>query len=154
MAWLVILSLFATACAPEGGSAEVTASATNETTPTTSTASQTPPTATTSLPATTTTTIATTTTDTQPDTDDVIDITIEGDSITGGGRQSIELGSEATITITSDRSDEAHLHGYDLSAELQPGVPATLTFMASIPGIFELELEDDGNLIAEIEVAP
>ena len=62
--------------------------------------------------------------------------------------------SEATIPLTWERSDEAHLHGYDLSAELQPGVPATLTFTASIPGIFELELEDDGTLIAEIEVAP
>lgn len=151
IAWLVMLSLFATACAPEGGSVEVTTSATTQSVPTTSTTSQTSPTTTTSPPATTTTRTAPTTTDSVGD---VIDIMIEGDSIIGGGRQSVKLGSETTITITSDRPDEAHLHGYDLSAELNPGVPATLTFTASIPGIFELELEDEGTLIAEIEVAP
>lgn len=158
IASLVTLSLLVAACTADGGSAGGTTSTTTETTPTTSTTSQTLSTTTTTLLATTTTTIATTTTTVATTTtdrvDDAIDITIEGDSIIGGGRQSIELGSEATITITSDRSDEAHLHGYDLSADLQPGIPAALTFTASIPGIFELELEDEGTLLAEIEVAP
>ena len=47
-----------------------------------------------------------------------------------------------------------HLHGYDLMADVAPGAPATIRFTADVPGIFEVELEDRGLHIAELEVRP
>ena len=47
-----------------------------------------------------------------------------------------------------------HLHGYDLSADVAPGSPATIQFTADVPGRFEIELEDLGVQIAELEVRP
>ena len=47
-----------------------------------------------------------------------------------------------------------HLHGYDLMADVGPGKPATIRFTATAPGRFEIELEDRGLQIAELEVRP
>jgi hypothetical protein len=47
-----------------------------------------------------------------------------------------------------------HLHGYDVFADVAPGKAARLVFVASIPGRFEVELEDRGLQIADIEVRP
>lgn len=65
----------------------------------------------------------------------------------------IPLGAEATVRVVADIADEAHLHGYDLFVDLEPGVPAEIVFVADIPGVFELELEGSGLLLAEIEVS-
>jgi heme/copper-type cytochrome/quinol oxidase subunit 2 len=62
-------------------------------------------------------------------------------------------GDRVTVHVTSDGvSDEVHLHGYDLSLDVAPGAPATITFEADIPGRFEIELEDAGTPIGELEV--
>jgi hypothetical protein len=47
-----------------------------------------------------------------------------------------------------------HLHGYDVMVDVAPGKPARLRFKATIPGRFEVELEDRGLHIAELEVRP
>ena len=46
------------------------------------------------------------------------------------------------------------MHGYDLMADVAPGKPATIRFTANTPGLFEIELEDLGLQIAELEVRP
>ena len=72
-----------------------------------------------------------------------------------GGLQHIQasLGERLTIRVRSDVADEVHLHGYDLSKRVAPDAPATFTFTADIPGVFELELEGRGMLLARLEVA-
>ena len=65
-----------------------------------------------------------------------------------------EVGSDVVVTVTSDVADEVHLHGYDLSADVAPGAPATIRFEANAPGRFEIELENTGVQIAELEVRP
>lgn len=72
-----------------------------------------------------------------------------------GGVQEIELGAgeRAEILVTSsDTTEEVHLHGYDLSADLAPGEPAKLAFEADIEGVFEVELEESVTPIAEVTV--
>jgi hypothetical protein len=64
------------------------------------------------------------------------------------------LGDEVRITIRSDQVDEAHLHGYDIHADVGPDSPAVIEFVAGIPGIFEIEFESNGVLIAELRVDP
>ena len=76
--------------------------------------------------------------------------------ITAGGpieRGKIKVGRKVVITATATVSDEVHFHGYDLSADVAPGKPAVIEFDATIPGQFEIELEDRGQLIAVLEVS-
>jgi len=48
------------------------------------------------------------------------------------GRVAVPLGSTITLEVTSDTTDEVHLHGYDVSVPVAPGAPASLTFTADI----------------------
>ncbi len=66
----------------------------------------------------------------------------------------MKQGREVLIVTTADVSDEIHLHGYDLSADVAPGSPARIRFEATIPGRFEVELENRGVQIADLSVTP
>jgi heme/copper-type cytochrome/quinol oxidase subunit 2 len=57
-----------------------------------------------------------------------------------------------SIRVTSDVADEVHLHGYDKKVDVAPGAPATLTFTADIPGIFEVELESRSIKLIDLVV--
>ena len=61
-------------------------------------------------------------------------------------------GDHVKITITSNASDEAHLHGIDKEVELEPGKPATIEFDADEQGAYELELHHAGTTIGTVEV--
>lgn len=83
----------------------------------------------------------------------LIDITIKGGKITPKpGVVSMPLGEKVTIQVTSDVAEELHLHGYDESVELVPGETGKVTFTADIPGVFEAELEESGDLLFELKV--
>ena len=83
-----------------------------------------------------------------------IDVSFVGGEVTGDtGRIDVPVGETVTVTITSDVADEAHLHGYDVRVDVVPGTPATLTFEATIPGIYELELENLGKQLLSVQVA-
>lgn len=81
-----------------------------------------------------------------------IGVAYAGGEVTIEGELEIRQGADVIITITSDVADEAHLHGYDIYAELAPGEPSTIEFAATRQGIFELELEDARLPLLEIEV--
>ncbi len=72
---------------------------------------------------------------------------------TEADRVKASIGDTVEIIVTSDVSEEVHLHGYDIVADLEPGVAKTLRFTADIPGIFEVEMENSGTLIFELEVS-
>jgi hypothetical protein len=82
----------------------------------------------------------------------VIEVTVTGNDIQGGGRKQVEKGQPVTIRVTSDRADEIHVHGYDLKADLEAGVPGELTFTPNAAGVFEVELEERGLHLLELEV--
>nr|WP_246324586.1 hypothetical protein [Petropleomorpha daqingensis] len=81
-----------------------------------------------------------------------IEVTYAGGAITGGGRIPVELGSPVTLRVTSDVADEVHVHGYDLMQDVTPDAPATVTFDATIPGVFEVELEGLGQQLLTLQV--
>ena len=84
-----------------------------------------------------------------------VDVVVVGGQPQGGiVRESVDLDSAVVLTVTSDVADEVHVHGYDLMADVAPGAPATIRFTADAPGRFEIELEDTGVQIAELEVRP
>jgi len=67
-------------------------------------------------------------------------------------RESVKKGDRVVLVVTSDVADEVHLHGYDVSRDVGAGGTARLPFKATIPGRFEVELEDRGVQIADITV--
>lgn len=70
----------------------------------------------------------------------------------GEPRVVVERGEEVELVVTSDAADEVHLHGYDLKADVTPDAAAVIRFVANLPGIYEVELEDAGLLLVELEV--
>ena len=56
--------------------------------------------------------------------------------------------------VVSARPEEVHIHGYDIKQELEPGKVETVSFKATITGIFEIELEGSGTLLAQLKVVP
>lgn len=74
--------------------------------------------------------------------------------VSGPGTFEVRQGEAVDIQITSDTPDEAHLHGYDLHAKLQPGIAAHLRFTADKSGRFELELHRKHQTIGALEVYP
>ena len=87
--------------------------------------------------------------------DGVIELTISGGTVVGGvRRETVKQGSQVTLRVTSDVADELHVHTYDLKVDLVPGRSADLTFLAKVPGVFEVELEGRDKKVLELEVRP
>jgi heme/copper-type cytochrome/quinol oxidase subunit 2 len=56
--------------------------------------------------------------------------------------------------VISDTADEVHVHGYDLKQDVPAGGETQLEFEATIEGRFEVELENAGTQIANLDVTP
>jgi FtsP/CotA-like multicopper oxidase with cupredoxin domain len=63
-------------------------------------------------------------------------------------------GDTVRFRVTSDVPEEVHVHGYDIAKDLEPGKVTTVSFPASITGIFEIEYEHASKQIAELRVDP
>ena len=59
-----------------------------------------------------------------------------------------------TVTVTADRAEEIHLHGYDIVFHPAPGKPDTKTFKADKSGDFEIEIETTGTPLGKLTVNP
>lgn len=82
-------------------------------------------------------------------------ITIEGGRIAGGLRQiTVARGEKVTLVVVSDVPDTVHVHGVDLMRDVGPGRVARLTFAAEAAGRYEVELEDAGLQVAQLNVEP
>ena len=63
-------------------------------------------------------------------------------------------GDTVRFRVRSDGPEEVHVHGYDMMKDIGPARPITVSFKATITGIFEVEFEDSGEQIAELRVDP
>ena len=66
----------------------------------------------------------------------------------------VKKGRDVVLVVSADVVDEVHLHGYDIARPVAPGKPARIAFRATLPGVFEIELEERRVLLAEVEVRP
>jgi hypothetical protein len=83
----------------------------------------------------------------------VIAVTVRGGQVSGEtGRVTVPLGCPVTLSVTSDVADEIHLHGYDRKAETPAGGTASISFTATIPGVFEAELEQSKLQLVQLQV--
>jgi FtsP/CotA-like multicopper oxidase with cupredoxin domain len=74
-----------------------------------------------------------------------------------GGVQDITVNKDDTVRIdvkSPDTSAEVHLHGYDVSKDLEAGGSVSFRIKADIEGVFEVELEETKTPIAELSVEP
>ena len=124
-----------------------------EAAPTTTVATTTAPTTTATEPPPPTTEPPATTAPKPPDVV-TIRITVPSDTAPKVRRYSVKQDRKVVIVVRTELVDHVHLHGYDLMADVGPGMPATIRFTAPAPGRVELELEDRGLEFAELEVRP
>jgi len=83
----------------------------------------------------------------------IIDIVVtNGVPTPATGQVAVPLGNTVRLFITADAADEVHVHGYDLTADIAPGGPVELTFVADIPGSFAVEFHEGGQLLCELRV--
>jgi len=83
-----------------------------------------------------------------------IEIEVEGGEVTGPGEVEVTQGERVRIVVKADVSDEVHVHGYDLTADVTPQEPAVIVFRADAPGVYEVELESAGLPLLELSVVP
>jgi hypothetical protein len=82
-------------------------------------------------------------------------IVVEGGKPRGGvKRLSFKSGDRVQFTVTSDVADEVHVHGYDVSKDVPAGGSVRFSFPARLEGVFEVELEQRAEPIAELRVSP
>jgi FtsP/CotA-like multicopper oxidase with cupredoxin domain len=76
--------------------------------------------------------------------------------LTGGSVKKLRFkeGDTVRFRVRSDVPEEIHVHGYDIARDLEPGKVVTVSFKATITGIFEIEFEHSGEQIAELRVDP
>ncbi len=81
-------------------------------------------------------------------------ITLEleaGELVSGVRREAASLGDTVVVEVLGEFDEQIHVHGYDLIIE--PGNDHILQFEALIPGRFEIELEQSGQLLIELTVS-
>ncbi len=153
IALVLVLAALSAAC---GGTAEDTTTtlAPATTAPEAASTTAAPASTTTTEPATTPTTEPATTSTTAGPVVAVVDIAVTGGTVEQVERFEVPLDGTVRVTVTADAPEEIHVHGYDLHTDVAPDTEAVLEFDAVIPGVFEIELEGSGVLIAELQVAP
>jgi hypothetical protein len=76
--------------------------------------------------------------------------------VTGDGVKtlSFEQGETIRFRVRSPEPEEIHVHGYDVTKPVPAGRTVTVSFKATITGIFEVEFHNAGRPIAELKVEP
>ena len=69
-------------------------------------------------------------------------------------RLEFKEGDTVKFRVVSDVDEEVHIHGYDIAKDIGAGETITISFPATIEGIFEIEFEDAKEQIGELRVEP
>lgn len=82
----------------------------------------------------------------------LVSVTVRGGQVQGPSRQRVERNDTVTVRVSSDAADEIHVHGYNKTASVAAGGTGEVSFVANIPGVFEVEFEKSGKLLFTLEV--
>jgi len=63
-------------------------------------------------------------------------------------------GEQVRFVVRSDVTDEIHVHGYNRLSDVRAGGSVRFDFPAKLEGVFDIELEQRGEQIAELRVNP
>jgi hypothetical protein len=84
-----------------------------------------------------------------------INLTVSGSTMTPTDTPTAKQGDQVTMTITADKAEEIHLHGYDIHFQIpSAGGSVTHTFTADKTGSFEMELEATSTHLGQLQVSP
>lgn len=89
-----------------------------------------------------------------PPRSDYLFVIAGGKLVSGPATMSVAQGRSVAIQVQSDRDDELHLHGYDLSLPVTAGTMAELSFEAKRSGRFPLEMHESRLELGALEVQP
>ena len=67
-------------------------------------------------------------------------------------RVEVAKGTAVRLFVTSDTTDELHIHGFDVTQKLPAGQQATVDFTADQTGVFEIETHESGLQLLQLEV--
>lgn len=82
-----------------------------------------------------------------------IEVVISGGQVSGDtGRVEVPVGEQVSLIVISDVPGEVHVHGYDLELQLVAGASASITFDATVAGVFEVELDGSDTLLLTLQV--
>ena len=90
------------------------------------------------------------------------DFRLANDKVVGGPQDvSATQGDHLTVTLDTDVPAELHIHGYELSKDIDAGKTGSISFMADATGEFEVEAhhlvhgdEGPGEELATLQVNP
>jgi hypothetical protein len=82
-------------------------------------------------------------------------VNVKGGKPAGGIKKfAVKKGDQVRFVVSSDVSDEIHVHSYDFHKNVKAGGRVSFSFPAKIDGVFVIELEHRGEQIAELTVNP
>ena len=82
-------------------------------------------------------------------------VRVVGGEPAGGVKEiTVSKGDAVRLQVRSDTAGEVHVHGYDISKDVESGGSVRFNFPATIEGVFEVELEETHTPIAELRVEP
>ena len=84
----------------------------------------------------------------------IVEVTFRDGSVEGPTEFTLTQGERVRIIVHADVTDEVHLHGYDLHADVTPSEPTRIDFVADAAGVFGCELEGAGTLLFRLEITP
>ena len=84
-----------------------------------------------------------------------IELAVADGQVVGGAKViRLKRDDAVALTVRSDKADELHVHGYNLHADVVPGKPSTLKFVAKRTGRFSMELHKAGVELGTLEIYP
>ncbi|MGN6246132.1 MAG: cupredoxin domain-containing protein [Motilibacteraceae bacterium] len=82
-----------------------------------------------------------------------ISVSIAGGKVSPApDRIQVKTGTTVTLTVTSDVADQVHVHGIDKEFDVGPGVPGSITFTVTDPGVYEVETHESGKTLFQLVV--
>jgi heme/copper-type cytochrome/quinol oxidase subunit 2 len=85
----------------------------------------------------------------------VVQIRVKNGKPVGGVEHiAVQKNDRVRFTVSSDVSDHVHVHGYDFMKDVKAGGKVGFSFKAKLDGVYEIELEEHAEQIAELEVQP
>ena len=68
------------------------------------------------------------------------------------GKVQVAIGTHVHLTVTSDVAEEVHNHYDDKEVEVPAGGTATFDFVATDPGVYEVELHHADKVLMQLQV--
>ena len=136
-----------------GGSSETSSTATSSAASTVAATASTPATPVGSSAGALSSAIAQASAAAEPAADAVLAISVRGRTITPApGRKTVSVGDRVRLVVTTDTANTLHVHGVEIEKDTKPGVPLTVDFTVTDPGVYAVELHHPELLLVQLVV--